>query len=430
MNHAADALADPDSSLAAAPGTVVDGKFRVIGPIGEGGMGTVLLARDLLLDRDVALKLVRSDMLESGEVDALFLHEARAMASLRHENVVAIHAYGRHGRNHYIAMEYIPGVTLERWLDQHQPVDIDVALGILRQVCLGVQAIHAAGSAHLDLKPANVLIGQGFRVAITDLGLARRIEEASRADLPRGGTPTYIAPELAYGPSPSPGQLARADVYSLGVLAFELFTGRAPFDSESVNRILYLHATAQPPTPSDLRPELPPAFDAPILRALAKDPADRPASPMDLIALLESARNAPSVAGSTLRILVADDDDVFRAIARSCLDRAFPSAEIRCVEDGAAALDAVEAFRPHVAVLDLQMPELNGIEVIAAIRGTASRFAPRIVVVTGVGTAADWKLMTDLDADAFLVKPVVPAQLQRTIARVLGRSDPPASPHR
>lgn len=407
------------------PGAIVDGKFRLLGPIGEGGMGTVLLARDLLLDREVALKLIRSDMLHSQELDSQFLREARCMASIRHENVVAIHAYGRHGRNHYIAMEYIPGVTLEHWLAQHQPVDIDVALGILRQVCAGVQAIHAAGAAHLDLKPANVLIGPAFRVAITDLGLARRLEEGFRNDLPRGGTPIYLAPELAYGPASGPDPLSRADIYSLGVLAFELLTGRPPFDSESVNKILYLHATAQPPTPSELRPDLPPAFDAPILKALAKTPADRPASAIELIDALQAARNHRPKPAAAPSILVADDDAVFCAIAKASLLRAFPGAEVRCASNGVSALDAVEAFRPQVVVLDLQMPELNGLEVIAAIRGEPLRTPPKIVVATGVGTTADWKLLAELDAEAFLVKPVAPAQLQRAIARILGLVEPP-----
>ncbi len=261
-----------------APGTLIGGVYRVIGTLGGGGMGVVLLAEDQTLGRDVAIKLVRGQMAVHEEFRARFLAEARAMARVRHENVVTIHAFGEHDHAPYFVMEYVDGTTLDVWRRRQGQVPPGDALAVLDQLCRGLAAIHASGAIHGDIKPSNVLIGPGLRVAITDLGLTVPVDDVEREQpLAIAGTPAYIAPERALGIM-SPELAHRADLYSLGVLGFELLTGRLPFEADNAMRWVYLHVNEPPPAPSSVRPDLPPAIDEVLLAALAKDPLERTAS--------------------------------------------------------------------------------------------------------------------------------------------------------
>lgn len=386
-------------------------------------MGHVVLAQDEVLERDVAIKVIRPQVRLFEDFQKCFLREARVMASVRHENVVSIYSFGTHDAAPYFVMEYIPGISLERWLKRHAPVETDVALGVLEQICRGVQAIHDAGAVHLDLKSGNVLVGPAFRLAVTDLGLTRRLDGTQGNDSPLlGGTPTHMAPELIVADERVARDWRRADIYSLGVMAFELLTGRLPFKSESATTTLLQQVSVCPPVPSEVRPGLSPSFDAPILAALAKDPKERPASASAFFQSLPSIRATVRAPEGT-RILIADDDGTFRASARSMLTGAIPGAQVICVRDGNAAVEEMDRNPVSVLVLDLNMPGRNGVEVLAAIRGSGRIARPRVVVATAVGTVGDWKLLSKLDAEAFLVKPVTPVQLVRTVTRLLGLSE-------
>jgi eukaryotic-like serine/threonine-protein kinase len=408
-------------------GEIIEGKYKITAVLGEGAMGVVALALDEALQRYVAVKLIRPQIRAMRDFQARFLREARAMASIRHENVVAIHSFGEHDGAPYFVMEYVPGTSLERWLALHAPLDIDVALGVLGQVCRGVQAIHDAGAVHLDIKPANVLIGPGFRIAVTDLGLARPAARGAKSDSHApGGTPHYMAPEAVFANGRSEEDWARVDIYALGVLAFELLTGQLPFQGESAASVLMQQISATPPNPSAVRSELPCGFDEPVLAALAKSPEDRPASAIQFYERLMSVRSSRPPAPAT-RILVADDDSTFRALARSVLQGAIPGAEVTCVPDGTAALAHMDEHPPDLLLLDLQMPEMNGLEVMAALRGSGRAPNTRVLVASAVGTTADWKVLSDFEADAFLVKPVTAVQLARAVTRLLGLPEPPGS---
>ncbi|MCC7541882.1 MAG: protein kinase [Deltaproteobacteria bacterium] len=417
-----------------AAGTVVDATYRVLGPLGHGGMGVVLLARDLKLERDVALKLVRPEFVLRETTRARLLSEARAMARVHHENVVEVYAFGEIGDVPYIVMEYVPGQTVALWLrtftDRDALPPIDEALGILDQVCRGVAAIHAAGTVHRDLKPSNVLVGTAFRVAVADLGLARVVE---RTEAERGmtvGTPGYIAPEILTGSAVEPDAVQRADVYSLGVMAFELLTGIRPFDTSDVKELLTQPIDRAPPTPSDVRPELPSAFDAVVLTAMARDPAVRtPTAAAFRRALLEARDSVPGTQ-RPLRILVADDDDDFRALITETIRHAFPGAVVVAVGDGDAALAACDARRPDLAIIDLKMPGLNGVELTMAIRASDEGARVPILVVTAHGGAPDWRLLSSLGADGFLVKPIDPFALVALARRTLRESLPPPAKSR
>jgi eukaryotic-like serine/threonine-protein kinase len=386
------------------PGTVIGGVYRVLGPLGNGSMGMVLLAHDETLDRRVAIKFVHKEILDDNFRER-FMTEARAMARVSHANVLQIHAFGEHDGSPYFVMELVEGVTLEDWLAQNSsPPPFDVALQILEGICDGVSAIHAAHTVHRDLKPSNVLLDANLRPRIADLGLALfcRSDRPSKPEIV--GTPAYMAPEIIFSEEVAPALSSRADVYSLACLAYELFTGRPPFQAESNMGLMVQHATNPVPSPSKFREGLPPELDDVFFRALAKDPAERTATAeafrRDLISACRGEREP-------VRILVAEDNDDFRGALQAILTAEFSGADVECVADGQAALEAFDRKAPSVAILDLWMPGIDGLELTRLIRARDTSATTPIIILTASGGSDEWRQLAHSGADRFLVKPVV-----------------------
>jgi serine/threonine protein kinase len=383
---------------------LIGGVYRVRGLLGSGAMGVVLEARDETLDRKVAIKFIRPTMLNDG-FRKRFRAEAQAMARVSHPNTLQIYAFGEHEGAPYFVMEHVDGLTLDGWIAKNGRPDLRLTLRILEQICDGVAAIHAANTVHRDLKPSNVLIDRRDRARVADLGLAliQGSEAAAKHEIV--GTPSYMAPEVAFpsdGDEHASGQ--RADVYSLGCIAYELLTGRLPFVADNHMAMMFNHAVTPPMPPSERRPELPTLFDDVILRALAKKPGDRTPT-------VEAFRAALRAAGEggtePIRILVAEDNEDFRGALEMALEIAFPSAELECVGNGREALEAYDRKRPSVAILDLLMPELDGIQLTGLLRARDPQASMPIIVLTASGGPADWKQLSAMGADRFLVKPVV-----------------------
>jgi serine/threonine-protein kinase len=415
---------DGGGDLDLSPGVLIEGTYRVLGPLGEGGMGIVVRAVDERLEREVAIKLIHPERVRSRATHDLFLREARAMARVRHANLVEIHAFGELHGVPYFVMEYVPGTDLDAWLGERcapgRLPSLDEAIGVLDQLCRGVTAMHEAGAVHRDLKPSNVLIGAGFRVAVSDLGLARRASDTAIGEHV-AGTPAYMAPEIAARRPVAARWAYAADLYSLGVMAFELFTGRLPFEVADPAEMLAAHLHETPPPPSRFRPELPGSFDRVVLSALAKEPAQRQASVDAFRRELLRARERLSRGVEAMDLLVADDDPSCRTWAGELLSAAFPSARVHSAVDGSAALEQALRHPPAVAVVDLNMPGLNGVELTAALRASPRTHDVPIVVITGVGGAPDWALLSQLGASGFLVKPVDPDALLAVVRRLASR---------
>jgi serine/threonine protein kinase len=411
------------------PGSVIGGTYRVLGEIGRGGMGVVLLALDERLERRVAIKLIRSDIVEPGFYGR-FMREARAMAQVNHPNVLCIYAFGEHEGMPYFVTELVEGLTLEAWLNARKaPPDLESALRILDDVCHAVEAIHAAGTVHRDLKPSNILIDRKLRSRVADFGVSMRYSGASAMVGELAGTPAYMAPEVAL----AEGQVARpsplSDIYSLGCIAFELLTGRRPFKAQGEFAWMVQHMTQPVPVPSEVRPDLPKTFDRVLFEALAKLPEERTASVEELRrSLIAASREALEPE----RILVAEDDEDFRDVLRLTLEREFPDSEVVCVENGCAALDVLTNKPASIALIDLSMPMLDGVALTAALRqreaqrGASARMP--IIVLTGRGGAADWQALSSMGADRFLVKPVNMSDLvgliRSTLAATFGLPAP------
>lgn len=405
-------------------GALIQNSYRILGQLGEGGMGIVLHGVDERLEREVAIKFIHPKHVDTEQLQALFLREARAMARARHPNLVEIYACGEYNGSPYFVMEYIKGMTLEAWVagHAHRRLALDDALAVLEQACRGVSALHMAGAVHRDLKPSNIMIGPGFRVVVTDMGLAINFSGWAAGREAVAGTPAYIAPEIAGERRVSPHHAHASDVYALGVIAYELLTGRHPFKAKTAVELLRAHVYDTPKKPSEVAPELPEVFDRVVMSALEKDPAERVGSAEALRAALAQARDSLSEASVPMRILIADDDEGCLRWISTFLSESFPHATLDLFADGADALSHAVAEPPSIAIIDLNMPGLNGTELTAALRAnTCTREVP-IVVVTGVGGAPDWRLLQRLGASGFLVKPTDGDALTATIRRLTIRA--------
>lgn len=409
----------PGLRLWPAEGALVDGTYRVRGMLGEGGMGVVLLAHDERLQRDVAIKLIRPELAEAAH-RARFLEEARAMARVRHPNVVEIHAFGELDGAPYFVMEYVAGSDLETFLAKRGGLlSPGEAHSVLLQLCRGVEAIHASGAVHRDLKASNVLVGDGFRVVIADLGLARTLDGAPVEGAVVSGTPAYMAPEIIVGRALSAEQLPLADVYSLGVIAYEVLAGQLPFHGD-IPQVLRSQITDPPPPLS--RRDLPAGYERAVFEALAKEPEVRTPSATALRRALEAAwSGAHTPAGARMRLLVVDDEPGFRSLIAATLAKAYPNAVVEGASDGEAGLDAALAHPPALVVTDLDMPRMNGVELTAALRADPRTAVVPIVVATGVGGATDWRVLSALGADGFMVKPFDPAALVSLVENLLAQ---------
>jgi serine/threonine-protein kinase len=274
-------------------GATVGGRYEVTGVIAEGGMGCVYHATHRILDRDYALKVIHPELASNGRLVERFLREARAAARIKSDHVVQILDFGAlDDGTSYFVMEYLDGVSLEEVLDAGvMPLPEVLSVGI--QMARGLAAAHERGIVHRDLKPANVLLlpqGTHSLVKLLDFGIAKipTSDGGEKLTLVNSivGTPHYMAPEQIAGAVD-----ARADIYAMGAVLFEMLTRYPPFDDESLALLLAKHRTEPPPHPRDVVGErCPVALEEVILRCLAKDKAERFQSADDLCAALEAVR--------------------------------------------------------------------------------------------------------------------------------------------
>lgn len=272
------------------PGGTI-GSYQVLAELGEGGMGVVLEAEHALIGRRVAIKVLRRSLAQNPAAMRRFLAEARAANQLVHPNVVAVTDYGilRDGRP-YVVMERLRGESLDARLDREAAIEPVSALRIAREIALALEAIHEAGVQHNDLKPANVLLLAGStddvpRLKLLDFGAALTAQDQIDGDDLVVGTPAYMAPERARGEAGD----ARSDLYALGVTLYEILTGAPPFAGESPTAVLCAQIARKPPRLSSPRYEIPAAVEALVARALAKKPAERPASAREMLFEIETA---------------------------------------------------------------------------------------------------------------------------------------------
>src|SRR5690348_5983810 len=440
-------------------GTVIAG-YRIEERIGRGGMGVVYRAEHINLQRRAAVKIIAPDLAESAGFRERFTREARIAAALQHPNIVTVYDAGEVDGTLYLAMQYIQGEDLSGVLMREGRLRPYRAIDVCRQVASALDAAHAMGLIHRDVKPANVLI-EGRTAFLTDFGLTKRLD-ADHAPLTRAGdvvgTIHYVAPEQIEGGRVDP----RTDVYSLGCLLYHCLAGEVPFARDRDVAVIYAHLSEPPPRISEVRPELPAGLDAVLGRALENAPERRFQRCSDLAAaaaeVIDAAGpparavtprpvpafgdpldvptavgamppagdpdSAPTVAGPleapvatvrSPRVLLAGVDPATRAAAQVVLGKRVEVEETATGD----ALDTARDARPDLVILGWDAPGRPAAEVVGALRADAvTRDAKVLLVVDHRRTAS--RDVVAAGADEELASPFSPLQLQVKLRKLLG----------
>ncbi len=277
---------------------LLNNRYQLLHQLGAGGMAVVYRAHDRMLERPVAIKLLRQDFSEDPAFRERFRQEARAAANLSHPNIVTVHDFGFDAGRLFIVMEFVPGTDLKTMIKKRGRFDVDEALHMFVQACEGIGYAHRAGLVHCDVKPHNILAAPDGRLKVTDFGIARAlasIQPDEQSDVV-WGSPQYFAPEQAAGQAPSPA----SDVYSLGVILYEMLTGRLPFEANDPEELSRLHRDAAPTPPRRFNQAIPVQLEQIILKVLSKEPSQRYRSADQLGRVLRSALQQPDSYANTV----------------------------------------------------------------------------------------------------------------------------------
>ena len=266
----------------------LNNRYRLLSQVAAGGMAVVYKAQDTLLNRVVAVKVLRESFAADPTFQARFQREAQSAANLTHPNIVTVYDVGQDTGRHYIVMEFVDGEDLKHIIRGEAPLAVQRAVDITVQMCAALGAAHRVGLVHCDVKPQNVLVTQDGRVKVTDFGIARLVSQASTHITDTvWGTPHYISPEQATGQSPTPA----SDVYAVGCVLYEMLAGRLPFEGETHTQLALAHMRDEPPPLTSLNPAVPPYLEQIVRKVMSKEPAARYRSADQLATILLEYRH-------------------------------------------------------------------------------------------------------------------------------------------
>jgi response regulator RpfG family c-di-GMP phosphodiesterase len=417
------------------------GNYRVVERLASGGMGIIFKGEHVRLRRPVAIKVLPLSNAQDPRLLARFCAEMEAVARLQHPNIIRAIDAGEIASSdpdvpvlHYHVMEYLPGQDLEEYVRDHGTFTLAAACRIGDQIASALAEAHKHGLVHRDIKPPNILLTPDGQAKLLDFGLARQLDNRMTEPGTCLGTMDFVAPEQAKDASTVD---IRADIYALGGTLFWCLTGEKPFPSRGNLALdLAAHLTSPPPSLRDLRRDVPIEFDRVIQRMMALDPADRFATPEEVIEALApfwrrpadhgppsreaagpTAVPRPARAGGKRRILIVDDDPGIRRLCREALQA--ESVECDEADNGLQALDKLQMGRYDLALLDVNLPGIKGTEVCRRLRETLPEPLPKLVLFSGQVTADDMAPWLSAGADDYFSKPISIVQLQARVRAAL-----------
>jgi putative two-component system response regulator len=395
------------------------GPYRIVAPIGRGGMATVYRAHHSALDRDVAIKVLPDFFAEEESYRERFQQEARSVARLKHPNILNVFDYGQVDGISYLVLELVEGGTLTDRLGT--PMALEDVVRLLRPIASALDHAHSQNILHRDIKPSNILIQKDGTPVLADFGLARMVGSTQRLTATGTvlGTPEYMSPEQATGETLGPP----SDQYSLAIVAYEMLTGRLPFQADTPVAVLISQMSKAMPPTRELEGKLSGHIEDALRRGLAKAPADRYPTASQFVAALTPAawtggaptdlKAAKSPRRGAQSVLVVDDGAANRELIEACL--ADVDCTIRMAEDGPTALAMIATSTPDLILLDVQMPGMDGYEVCRRIKANSAHRLIPVVMITALDRTDDRVKALDSGADDFMSKPVERAEL---VARV------------
>lgn len=437
---------------------IIEGKYRVIGEIGKGGMGMVFLGYDMLLHRKVAIKFLLPEYSKNLKIVNSFLNEAKVMAKVVHPNVAQIYSLGCIGEDqYYFVMEYIEGEGLEEkinvYVRRQEYMPLIEILKIMIDICKGLSAIHKEGIAHRDIKPGNIIIDEvKNRAVIMDFGLGVNIEEIRSSIQNKQllvGTPAYMAPEIIRGKDLKPNQLFLADIYSLGVTFYEMVTGCLPFKCDNYAEILIAHTNEIPTPPSMQRVGLLEAIDKIVLKCLAKEPQERYQNCEQLLedlysvymveygnivskrtatdrgkltpSKIELSNRQSKTPIGRVKVFIVSKDIEFRNHIYELIKSVYPYSKLYSFSSGWMCIDKVGEVIPDLVIFSMKLDDMNGIEFLGTIRSELmNQLGSNIgnitfIAISSYGSEKDKEILRQLGVKEFIIMPIDPQEFLEKI---------------
>ena len=387
-------------------GHLLGERYRIRRLLGSGGMADVYEAQDLELEEAIAVKVVHADVANRESVVNRFKKEIKLARKIVHPNVCRIYDFGSAEGLKFVTMELVPGSTLDTLTKERDDLELDAKIEMFREILSGLEAAHATGIIHRDLKPQNVMVTPDGRAVIMDFGIAREVstDEIATATSEVIGTPAYMAPERMLGERVD----QRADIYSLGVILFELATRRRPFSGLTVFDMAQNQLSVDPPNPSAINPDLPPWLEPVILKMLAKRPEDRFQTVAEVLASLPQS-------GRIKTVLLVDDDSIMLDLVGVHLNQAGIS--VVTARDGAEGLSMVLEKEPDLLCLDFTMPQMDGFQVADYLRRSGKKIP--IFMLTGMQDPQYEKQAARLGIEQFFTKPLDIESFVQAVSRRL-----------